>query len=187
MISALGFAMALQFKPDGKGGWLYRKDQTGAPLPATAAERDGYVRWYGWIVVSSLAVLMGTMMIGALIANWINPDPTNNQGAVGAIIFGGGAFLLTYLYLKWFSHAPARAFASRAPAGPAQTRKQVFGGRMAHGSSYTRLALTTGGLIVLGLIGLRDHPEAWWLPFVMILPIGLALAYRKWSIDREPG
>lgn len=113
-MTGLGFAMAMQFKPDGRGGFVYRKDQKGPPLPATREERDRYVRWYGWIVISSVFVLSGLIMLGATVAWKIEPNPSDLGGAFGALIFGGGSMVLTYLYLKWFSHAPARAFADRA-------------------------------------------------------------------------
>lgn len=187
MIEGLGFAMALQFKPDGKGGWLYRKDQTGAPIPATQEERDRFVRRFGWIVLSSLPLFMGLIIIFSIVMTSQVPESaSNNVKALWAIVMGGGSMALTYLYVKWFSHAPARAYSNRAPVGPAQTRKQVFGRQLAKGS-YTKLAATMVLVAIAGVWALRDNPESWWLPIGLPLVIGLAVAYWRRSIEREPG
>lgn len=187
MIEGLGYAMALQFKPDGKGGWLYRKDQTGAPVPATQEERDRFVRRMGWVVLSSLPLFTGLVIVFSLImTNRVPESASNNVKALWAILMGGGAMVLTYLYVKWFSYAPARALAGRTPVGPAQSRKQVFGRQLAKGS-YTKLALTMLFVMVAGVWALRDNPESWWLPIGLPLVIGLGTAYWRWSIEREPG
>lgn len=122
MISALGFGMAAQFKPDGKGGWLYRKDQKGPPIPTTREERDRHVRRFGWITLIALPLFMAMVMLLALVATGIAPNPSDTVGALGAIVVGGVPMALIYAYLKWFSHAPAREFADRAPVGPARAR-----------------------------------------------------------------
>ena len=80
MIDGLGFAMSLQFRHDGASGWVYRRDQIGPALPATAAERARYVRWYGWITLSAVPLLLAMVIAFALIADRLFPDPTNNQG-----------------------------------------------------------------------------------------------------------
>lgn len=186
MIEGLGFAMAAQFQRDGKGGWLYRKDQVGAPIPTTREERNRHVRRYGWITLAALPLFMGLVIGLSMIVAGLVPSPSDNVGAVGGIVLGGGSMLLTYLYLKWFSHAPAREFADRAPVGEARSRKQAFGRQVAQ-RSYWKMAGMTLFLMAGGVYALRDRPESWWLPIGLPLVIALALAWRKWSIEREPG
>lgn len=188
-MEALGFAMALQFKPDGKGGWLYRKDQTAAPVPATQAERDSYVRWYGWIVLGSLPLLMALIIGQAFVLDQLLPSPTNTQGMLATIPMVVIAFGVTYAYLKWFSHAPARAFADRPRVGEPTTMKQVHGAvvaRMTWGKLVTRI----GALMVLCAFAAfsadvpdADRPAA--IAFALGVPavIGLAFAWWKWRID----
>lgn len=193
MLETLGFAMAVQFKPDGKGNWLYRKDQTGAPIPVTKDERDRHVRRYGWITLSSLPLFMALVIGTSMVFANLFPDPTNVQGMFGALPIAGIAFAVTYIYLKWFSHAPARAFADRAPVGPPTTLKQVRGATIAR-LTYGKLTTRVLGLIVLtGAAGLTaDIPDAERpiaMAFALGLPllIGLAFAVWKWNIERQPG
>lgn len=100
MIEGLGFGMSLQFKPDGAGGWVYRRDQIGAPLPVTPAERDGYIRWYGWITLSAVPLLMAMVFVFALVSTTLWPNPSNNQGAAVAVVGIAIVMTLRYLYLR---------------------------------------------------------------------------------------
>lgn len=189
MLEGLGFAMALQFKPDGNGGWLYRKDQTGAPLPATAAERDSYVRWFGWITLSSLPLFMVAMIAMAFVFDRSFPNPTNSQSILLTIPMVIIVFGITYGYVKYLSHAPARAFADRAPVGAATTIKQVHGNKL-KGLTYPKIALNTVGLLALtGLATITadlppsDLPAAFAIALGIPLVIGVGFAIWKWRID----
>ena len=195
----LGFAMAVQFAPDRlmgahkrPGGWLYRKDQTGPALPVTQAERDRHVRRYGWIMLGAFPLLFGLGLTFAFLAAEFLPHTlTNLQEMIWTIPGVVVALGLTYVYLKWFSHAPAREFSDRIPLAPARPLKAVYGSKTEK-SSYGKIALITLGLMALAgaaLIG-EDVPEGELLGTLMVimsipLAIGLGAAWWRWRIERS--
>ena len=182
MIDGLGFPVALQFKADGKGGYLYRKDQVGPGIAATAAERDRHVRWMGWMVILSFFGLFAGVIAMAVIAEHVVTSDSNTVGVFGAMVMAVIAMGSLYLFLLWASHAPARAFAGRPEVEPAKSPKQVFGRRMAR-VSYTRIAGVTAGLLVFMLFAAAGDPEVTWVAVILPLAVGLGYAIWKWRIE----
>jgi len=180
----LGFPMALQFESSATGTILYRKDQVGPALPVTVAERDAYVGWMGWMVVlCALLYFVGIILMSVLADRFIESD-SNSVGAVGAMAIGLAALASLYLFLRWASHAPARAFAGRSAVEPARTRKQVFGKRMAK-MSYARIAVVSTGLAVFLLFGTAGDVEIMWLAVGLPAAVGIGMAIWKWRIETE--
>ena len=182
MIGGLDFAMAVQFKADGRGGYLYRKDQTGPAIPATAAERDRHVAWMGWMIVVGAVLYFGGMILMAVLADRFITSDSNSVHVAGAMLMAVTALTGLYLFLRWATHAPARAFAGRPEVEPAKSRQQVFGRRMAR-VTYTRIAVVSAGLAVFLLIGTAGDPDVMWLAFVLPAAIGIGFAIWKRRIE----
>ncbi|TRW14241.1 hypothetical protein [Glacieibacterium frigidum] len=184
MIDGLGFGMALQFKPDGKGGYLYRRDQIGAAIPATTAERDGYVRWMGWMVVLGFFLYFGGMIGLAWLADRFVTSDSDAVGVAGAVVMATITMGGLYLFLRWASHAPARAFAGRPEVEPGKSRKQVFGrriGRMSYGKLFLVVAALAGALVFRTDFSVEQVALAIGLPAV----VGLGFAIMKWRIEAD--
>ena len=182
MIESLGVATALQFKPDGKGGYLYRRDQIGPALPATAAEREAHVRRMGWMVVLGFVLYFAAVVALAAVAQRFVGDRSDTVSALVAVVMGAVSLGGVYLFLRWASHAPARAFAGRPEVAPATTRKAVFGKRFAR-VTYTRIVLVSAALAAFMVLAMRDQPEAWWLAVGLPAVVGAGYAIWKWRID----
>lgn len=184
MIHGLGFAMALQFKPDGRGGFLYRRDQIGPALAATAAERDGYIRWMGWMVLVGAVLYFAGMVGMAMLADRLITSDSNTVGVIGAVVMGVTAFTGLYLFLRWASHAPARAFTGRAELAPAIRRKDLLGKRFAR-LTYTRIFLGSVGLALFCVVGTLHVPDAIWVAVALPAAVGIGFAIWKWRIGTE--
>src|SRR5689334_3715417 len=61
-----------QFEPQADGSYLYRKSSRGAPIPVTAAERDGFVASFArsrtWLQRGFLAALLMIVIVFAGVA-----------------------------------------------------------------------------------------------------------------------
>lgn len=184
MFDLLGLAVAVQFKPDGRGGYLYRRDQIGPALAATAAERDRHVSRMGWMMLLGTVLYMLGIIAMAVIAQQFvdSASASAGVGVGGAPVTAGIAFGGLYLFIRCASHAPARAFAGRPEVAPAQTRKQVFGTQMAR-MTYTRIVLIFAAMAAMLVIATLDQPGAVWLAVGMPAAIGAAFAIWKWRIE----
>lgn len=184
MLYGPGFPVAAQFKADGKGGYLYRKDQVGAAVAATAEERNRHVRRMGWMVLVGAILFFLGMILMAVLADRLIGDPSNTVGVAGALVMGVIALSGLYFFLLWASHAPARAFAGRPQVAPAQARREVFGRRIAR-VSYTRLFLVSAGMAAIPLFRAGSDPETMWLAAGLPVVVGIGFAIWKWRIETE--
>ena len=104
--------MAAQFTRDGDG-YLYRANGKGPPIRVSREERDRYVRRFPLIFIGHTALFMALVIAGAVLTGHFYPA---GDEAGGFVLMGGAllaAVLLTYLSLRWWMLAPARAFADR--------------------------------------------------------------------------
>ena len=182
-MKALAFAMALQFEADGQGGYLYRKDQTGPALPASAAERDRHVARFGWLMLFAPVLYLLEVILLALIMQGI----LERAPSMPIVLFmAGAAFGSLYLLIRWLSHAPARAFAGRSPVASAIPRARKFGRVMAR-MTYMKILLTFGGMAVLFWLVSPDHPDRLLVSLAIPGAVGLGFALWKWRVEADLG
>lgn len=112
IIEGFGWTMAIQFEPHRKG-FLYRQDRKGRPILVTAAERNAFVRVFGWQFLAHVAGFMVAVIAAAMFTARFFPrgDETGGFFLMGGLLLGIG--LALYLSIKWAMHAPARALARR--------------------------------------------------------------------------
>ncbi|MGQ3297000.1 hypothetical protein [Reyranella sp.] len=112
IIEAFGWAMATPFEPH-RNGFLYRHDRKGSPILVTAAERNAFVRAFGWQFLAHIAGFMVAVIAAAMFTARFFPrgDETGGFFLMGGLLVGIGFTL--YMSLKWAMHAPKRALAGR--------------------------------------------------------------------------
>lgn len=121
IIEGFGWTMATQFEPHRKG-FLYRRDRKGPPVLVTAAERNAFVRVFGWQFLAHVAGFMAAVIAAAMFTAHFFPrgDETGGFFLMGGLLLGIG--LALFMSIKWAMHAPARALAGRptfsSGAGP---------------------------------------------------------------------
>lgn len=112
MIKAFGWTMATQFEPH-RQGFLYRRDRKCPAILVTEAERNGFVRAFGWQFLAHVAgFMLGVIAASMITARFFpNGDETGGFFLMGGLLAGIG--LALYLSIKWAMHAPTRALAGR--------------------------------------------------------------------------
>jgi hypothetical protein len=177
-----------QFEPDGKGGYLYRKNMRGPAISVTAGERDGFMDDFA----RSRRFLQRVLAVGILLAivalvsvsSWLRRDLTD--GAIFPLTVAAVAIFMLAWHRIW--GAPAAALEWRTPAGPALSR-----------TAARRLAIERVSWAHLGLAALlipfsifrataaRDPFVHWfWIALAIFFAAGLPLqAFRKWRVERE--
>lgn len=175
-----------QFTADGSD-FIYRKNQTGAAIRVSQAERDAFVatfdrrmRYFGWsILPSALAV---TMVCFSAIFFW--------RSLITAYA-GFAAYLVTaWAIHKWLWNAPARELQHRAPVKPPLTREEA--------NELTYSKMTFGGIMGGGLIAVlivvklslkMDVLHGWGrlqlLVGAVIVAVTAFAAFQKWRVDQD--
>lgn len=112
IVEAFGWTMATQFEPH-EGGFLYRQDRKGPPIPVSDGERRAFVRAFGWKFLAHVAAFMLAVIAAAMVTAHFFPNGGETGGffLMGGLLAGIGTAL--YLSIKWAMHAPTRALAGR--------------------------------------------------------------------------
>lgn len=186
LIETCGWTMALQFEPAGQGAFLYRHENTGAPIRVTAEERTRFVRAFGWMFLAHLAVFMPVMIAAAMITAHFFPE----GGETGGFFLMGGLLVFIvaglYLSLKWAMAAPARALAGRPAVGPARTRAEAARPHLAR-LTYGRIAGRAATIAIAAPFLAFESMGAAITALVLAVVAFLAMAFWKWRSDRGAG
>ena len=178
-----------QFEADGRGGYIYRLNGNGRPIPVGRDERVRFIGQYASRIVLVWGAMMVALMLFFLTFYWkvvttskvlpssvIFSDPFFYEGI---ILIGLPATTLIY----WLGEAPARALKDRAALGPEPSRDEKRAIRFGK-LSYRQLAL-------LALVGgssyeyiAHDNWDRRWV-FVPVLAVAVPAvqAFRKWRFE----
>lgn len=186
LIDAFGWTMALQFEPAGQGVFLYRYNNTGAPIRVTAEERARFVRAFGWKFLAYVAVFMPVVIAAAMVTAHYFPkgDETGGFVLMGALLVAIVAAL--YVSIKWSMAAPARELADRPPVGPARTRAEASRPHFAK-LTYGRMAGRAAMIAVTAPFLALESTGAAITALVLAVGAFLAMAFMKWRSDRAAG
>ncbi|TAJ92909.1 MAG: hypothetical protein EPO10_23690 [Reyranella sp.] len=112
IIEAFGWTMATRFEPH-RRGFLYRRDRKAPPILVTAAERNAFVRAFGWHFLTHVAGFMLAVIAASMLTARFFPrgDETGGFFLMGGLLTAIG--LALYLSIHWAMNAPARALAAR--------------------------------------------------------------------------
>lgn len=183
-----------QFERDGMGGYLYRLEGRGKPIPVGAGERQRFVSQYA----SRIFLLWGAMMLAVVLFFYHFYSGVMHSTTVlpSSVIFsdpllyaGLSAIVVpTLLLMRWLRRAPARALAGRAPVGPELTRDEARA-RVFGKMSYAQLAL----IALIGAWSFEYIADGYWdrrwifMPPLVVL-VAAVQAFRKWRFERlRPG
>jgi hypothetical protein len=179
-----------QFEEDGVGGYLYRLNGKGRPIPVGSGERRRFINQYA----SRIFLLWATMMIAALLLFYHFYSGVIHSTTVlpSSVIFSDPFFyaglsaivLPTYALMRWLRGAPARALKGRASIGPEPTSDEVRANALRR--------ITYPDLALIALVGAGSysyiadgHWDRRWIfvPPVIVL-VAAVQAFRKWRFER---
>lgn len=178
-----------QFSPD-TGGFIYRKNQKGAPIRISDLERDDFlatfnrrIRYAAWSIVPAT--------IGLILILFLLFPETDSPEAQIAIWVGVAAMLAPFMVIyRWAWNAPARELQRRTPEGAELTKEE------ARELAFSKI--TYGNLMLAALIGLWliwdsstkvDVFHGWgvvWLVFgIALIALAGIQALRKWRFGKK--
>ncbi|MBB3957843.1 hypothetical protein [Novosphingobium sediminicola] len=188
-LDGLRQAFADQFSNE-KDGFIYRKNQKGAPFRVSSLERDRFVGTFTKRVRYGLWSLVPATIILIVLLVWLTPDSDSPTFQI-AMWAGLAAIILSFqAVFHWAWGAPSRELKHRLPEGLALTREE------ARAIAFSKISYLQLGLAALAGVGLiwkmstkvdvfHGSGLVWSIFGAGIVVFAGVQTFRKWRFDQR--
>ena len=184
---------AAQFTAEGSA-FIYRKNQTGAPIPVSQSERDTFVatfdrrmRYFGWSILPGVLAVTALTLILTL---ELRHSPSAIYSHLAAYSPIAVYLVICFAIRNWFWNAPARELEHRTPVGSPLTREE------AKKLTYSKVSISglAASAIMAVLITLKvslrtDVLHGWGRLQLVAAALIIATAgfgvFQKWRVDQR--
>jgi hypothetical protein len=160
------------------GGYLYRRDGFGAPIPVSVEERDHFVRAGLRSLLLHVGALLLVLWAAVLAAERLHPTGSDVTRAAIVALMASVVGLILYRSHAWYADAPARALAGRPAVGPAGEVD------VTRWPSYGTIATAVFATFLAILFHIRSTLVSVVGVSVAAIVVGLAVAGMKWWFER---